>query len=344
MSPVNSRTTVRRVVGLVAVGALAVLPLVATPYRVFQLNQTLVYAIALAGLVVLIGRTGQVSVAHSAFFAVGAYATAALMVHADWPFVPALVAAAALSWVAGGVAGLPALRVSGLYLVLVTMALAVAAPIIIKRLEPVTGGASGIQVEQVAAPAWSGLADDQWSFYVAAIVAMVMFWLASNVLKGRPGRALTAVRDRELAAKSLGINPGLVKVQAFALSAMFAGVAGGLYVHTVGFISPGSVTVFFAITLLTGAVIGGARSLLGAVLGAAFIQYAPVLTSDVSDALGGLVYGATLILAMLTVPGGLVEIASLIAGRMRRRSAVPPSRNPHPHSEAVRLTSGEVGT
>ena len=230
-----------------ALAMLVIAPFVTSPYRVFQLNQSIVYAIALAGLVVLMGRTGQISVAHSAFFAVGAYTTAALMASANWPFVIALIGAAALSTLTGAIAGLPALRVTGLYLVLVTLALAVAAPIVIKRLGSVTGGASGIQIEKASAPEWSGLADDQWNYLITLLVALLMFWLARNLLRGRPGRAMVAVRDRELAALSLGISPGFIKVQAFALSAMFAGVAGGLYVHGVGFIAPGSVTVFFAI-------------------------------------------------------------------------------------------------
>lgn len=336
-------STLRVAVGIALVALLVVTPLTASPYRVFQLNQATIYAVALAGLVVLMGRTGQISVAHSAFFAVGAYATAAFMVHVGWAFAPSLLAAAVISGAAGALAGLPALRVSGLYLVLVTMALAVAAPIIIKRLDGITGGASGIQVAEAHAPEWTGLADDQWSYYLGLAVAVVMFWFAGRILKGRPGRAMVAVRDRPLAATSLGINPGLVKIQAFALSAAFAGVAGGLYVHTIGFIAPGSITVLFAISMLTGVVIGGSRSLWGAVIGAAFIEYVPVLTSDVSDALGGLVYGATLIAVMLTVPGGLVEVGSRALARVRSRQRRRVPHVPHPHVEGrAQLASEEV--
>lgn len=311
----------------VALLVLLLVPFSVSAFRVFQLNQAVIYAIALAGLVVLMGRTGQTSLAHSAFFAVGAYTTASLMANAGWHFLPALVAAAVLAGVVGAVAGLPALRVSGLYLVLVTLALAVAAPIVIKRMDTFTGGASGLEIGRAAAPEWSGLADDQWSYLVCLVVAVFLFWTARNVLEGRPGRALIAVRDRELAAVSLGINPGMVKVQAFGLSAVYAGVSGGLYAYTVGFISPGSITVFFAISLLTGVVIGGVHSLVGAAIGAAFIQYVPVLTADVSDALGGLVYGATLIVVMLTVPGGLVDVAAMVSRRIR---AMRPSTDSPP--------------
>lgn len=308
--------TAHRTIMLVAVLALAAvllyLPLYYPPYRVFQFSEVLVFAIAVLSLNLLTGYTGQISLGHNFFFAIGAYTTAIMFRDLDVSFVVPIVAAFVVAFVVGFLIGIPALRLTGVYLALVTIALAVITPPMITRFDTITGGSQGINIDKPTAPGWTGLADDQWLYYICLAVAVIVFLLARNLVRGSVGRSMTAVRDNELAARTMGVNPAVPKALTFAYSAGFAGVAGALYTLVVGLVAPGSFTIILAINLLVGTVVGGMATIAGAVFGAAFITFVPVYTSDINPALGGVIYGAVLIVAMFLMPGGAMGLARRI--------------------------------
>lgn len=328
----------------VKVGAFAViaafalwLPTYYQPYQVFLFSEVLIFAIAVLGLNLLTGYGGQISLGHSFFFAIGAYATAIMLrseaVHYVVPVLVSFVVAFAL----GFLLGIPALRLKGVYLALVTIALAIVTPPVIKRFESVTGGSQGIQVEKPEAPAWTGLAPDQWQYYLCLVAVVVVFLVARNLIRSRVGRALTGVRDNELAARIMGVNPATVKTLTFAYSAGFTGVAGALYALVVGFVSPDSFTILLAINLLVGAIVGGLATIAGAFFGAAFVVFVPVYASDINDALGGVIYGVALIAIMLAMPGGVMGLLRRIGARVMtvEQPAVPPV----PPAEAAEPTT-----
>lgn len=318
---------------LVLVAVAVLLPLYSAPYRVFQFSEVLVFSIAVLSLNLLTGYTGQISLGHNFFFAIGAYSTAIVFRDFALPFVVPLLLAFVLAFVVGFLVGIPALRLTGVYLALVTIALAVITPPVITRFEGLTGGSQGINIDKPSAPAWTGLADDQWLYYLCLVVTTLVFLLARNLVRGRVGRSMTAVRDNELAARTMGVNPAVPKTLAFAYSAGFAGVAGSLYTMVIGLVAPGSFTLLLAINLLVGTVVGGMASIAGAVFGAAFITFVPVYASDLDPALGGVIYGAALIVVMLLMPGGVLGLARRIRTRfvVLREPGEPEPQGEGPH-------------
>jgi len=220
----------RRQLILIALLLLAacVLPFAVSDYRVFQFNLVLVYAIALLGLNMLTGYNGQISLGHGAFYAIGAYCAAILMDKYGVPYWATLPVAAIVCLVVGFLFGLPALRLEGLYLALATFALGVSLPHLLKyhHLEKWTGGVQGIVITKPEPPFGLPINADQWLYYFTLAVAVLMFVLAWNMLRGRIGRAMMAIRDQHIAAEAMGINTAMVKSLAFGVSAMYTGVAG----------------------------------------------------------------------------------------------------------------------
>lgn len=290
----------------VLVAAAAALPAVAGDYRLFQAAQTLVYAIALLGLNLLTGYNGQISLGHGAFYAIGGY-VAAIMMQGGIPYWATLPVAGLLCLVVGFLFGLPALRLEGLYLALATFALAVAFPQILKAsvFAHWTGGVQGIILDKPSAPAWLGLSDDQWLYYVALFVCVVAFWCATNLIRGRIGLALIAIRDHPIAAGAMGINLPIYKSLTFGVSAMFTGVAGALGTILIQYINPDSYGAFFSITLLVGVVVGGLASIPGALLGAVFIQFVPNIADQLSKAVPWAIYGVFMLAVMYFMPTGM---------------------------------------
>jgi branched-chain amino acid transport system permease protein len=306
------------VLGAFAVAAVAV-PFMFGSFRTGQFTLAIAYAVAVLGLNVLVGYSGQISLGHGAFFALGAYTAAILVGKHGWSHLLTVPVAGLTAGVAGLLFGLPALRVRGLYLALLTLGLAVATPPVIKRLESLTGGSQGINVAPPAPPSFlDSLAADQWAYFLCLAVAIPLFVLVAMLLRGRIGRALITIRDNEIVAKAMGINLATYKTGAFALSAAYAGMGGALYVFTVGFVSPESFTLVTSISFLAAVVVGGLATVSGAVLGALFIVLVPDYAGDVSEALAGVIYGAVLILFMYLEPRGLVGLARRI-GRWARR-------------------------
>ena len=295
------------------------LPFLVQNYQIFQLTQAMVYAIAIVGLNVLVGFNGQISLGHSAFFALGGYVAAILMNSAGWPYWATLPVAGAVCFVAGFLFGLPALRLSGHYLALATLALAIATPQILKwkALEGWTGGYMGVVLTKPAAPFGLPLNADQWLYFVVLAILLLMFAAAANLLRGRIGRAMVAIRDHPIAAAAMGIDTAMVKSTTFAVSALYTGVAGALGAVVVQFVSPDSFSLNLAISLLVGTVVGGATSISGAIYGALFIQFIPNVTDQISKSAPWAIYGIFLIAFMYVMPSG---IAGFLARVFRRRT------------------------
>ena len=301
----------------VVVGAVA-LPTFMSGFRLFQFTQVLIYAIALLGLNILTGFNGQISLGHGAFYAVGAYASAIMMDRWSVPYGWTIPAGGLLALVLGFLFGIPALRLEGLYLALATFALALAVPQILKYFEHWTGGSQGIVLSKPQAPFGLPLGEDQWLYLVTLAIALVMFVLARNLLAGRIGRALVAIRDNPLAAEAMGVNKALYKSLTFGVSAAYTGVAGALSAIVVAFVAPDSFNVFLSVTLLTGSVIGGLATIAGAVWGALFIQFVPNWAQDISKAAPWAIFGVFLIVFMYVMPHGIAGGLRLAWNRLTR--------------------------
>jgi len=295
------------------------LPFVLSNYRTFQAALVLVYAIALLGLNILTGYNGQISLGHGAFYAIGAYVAAILMDQAGVPYWATVPAAGAVCLLVGFLFGLPALRLEGLYLALATFALGVSMPQLLKyhHLEKWTGGVQGIVIAKPEAPFGLPLNPDQWLYFFTLAVALVMFALAHNLLRGRVGRALIAIRDQHTAAEVMGINTALYKSLAFGVSAMYTGVAGALGAIAVQFVAPDSFNVFLSITFLVGIVVGGLASLPGALYGALFIQFVPNIADEISKAAPWAIFGIFLIAFVYVMPSGVAGAVRMILARRK---------------------------
>ena len=320
LSSENSIPWIRIVLGLIAV---CILPFFISNYSVFQASMVLSYAIALVGMNILIGYSGQISLGHGAFMAIGAYTSAILMDKMNIPYWMTIPIAAFICLVVGFLFGLPALRLEGHYLALATFALAVALPQLLKfkHLEFLTGGVQGIVIMKPEPP-WESLFglklnSDRWLYFFTLAVTLLMFVIGWNLIRGRVGRALIAIRDQPIAAASMGINTPMYKSLAFGVSAMFTGVAGALSAILVAFVAPDSFTVFLSITLLVGMVIGGVTSLTGALYGAIFIQFIPNIADQISKAAPWAIYGTMLILFMYIMPTGIAGAIRLLGEKLR---------------------------
>ncbi len=321
-TPISAQAPVRGGLGtgvtvVVVLCAAVALAFYASDYHLFQLTMLVVYAIAILGLNLATGYNGQISLGHGAFYAVGAYTAAILMSNFDVPYWATLPVAAAVSAFIGFLVGFPALRFTGLYLALTTFALAVAVPQLLKfkLIEQWTGGVQGIVISKPDAPFGLPLNPDQYLYLFTVAVAAVLFLLAWNLIRGRIGRGMMAIRDHALAAEAMGINIARLKTGTFAVSAMYTGIAGALSAIAVEFVAPDSFTVQVSIFLFVGLVVGGVASLTGALFGAAFIVFVPNVAEQISKAAPGAIYGVILIAFMYLMPSG---VAGLL-GRLFRR-------------------------
>jgi branched-chain amino acid transport system permease protein len=303
----------------VALAAALALPLLVSNFRLFQFTQVGIYAIALLGLNMLTGYNGQISLGHGAFYAVGAYTTAIMIDRWQVPYPLTIVAAGVLCLVVGFLFGIPALRLEGLYLALATFALALAVPQILKYFEHWTGGSQGIVLSKPNAPWGLTISPDQWLYFFTLAILVVLFVLARNLLAGRTGRAIVAIRDNPIAAQAMGIDTALYKSLTFGVSAAYTGVAGALSAIAVAFVAPDSFNIFLSITFLVGIVVGGLASVTGAVFGALFIQFVPNWAQEISKAAPWAIYGVVLILVMYGMPQGLAGTLRLAWGRLAQR-------------------------
>ena len=314
--------------GAVLLVILLILPFLFKNYRVFQFNLVLVYAIAILGLNILTGFNGQFSLGHGAFYAFGAYTAAILMDKLGVPYWATLPAAFVFCFGFGILMGFPALRLAGHFLALATFALALAVPQLLKykHIEHLTGGVQGIVLTKPEPPFSFRFLDqpfsaDRWLYYFTLIVAPLMFLLVWNLLRGRVGRALIAVRDHPIAATAMGINLTLFKSMTFGVSAGITGLAGALGAIVVAFVSPDSFTVNLSIFLLVGVVVGGLASIPGAIFGGIFIQFVPNIADEISKSAPAAIYGLVLIGFMYLLPMGVMGGLYKLWFRLRSKAS-----------------------
>jgi branched-chain amino acid transport system permease protein len=308
-----------RLGGLVAVLVVAcALPFTMGGFRVFQFTQVFIYAIALLGLNVLTGYNGQISLGHGAFYAIGAYTTAIMIDRWNIGYGWTIPTAGLICLVIGFLFGRPALRLEGLYLALATFSLALAVPQILKYFEHWTGGSQGIVLSKPRAPFRLPLTEDQWLYFLTLAVTIALFVLAANLLRGRIGRAIVAIRDNHIAAEAMGIDSALYKSVVFGISAAYTGIAGALGAIAIAYVAPDSFDILLSISFLTGIVIGGLGTISGAVFGALFIQFVPNWAQDISKAAPWAIFGTFLILFMYVMPHGIAGFLRLLWIRMSR--------------------------
>jgi branched-chain amino acid transport system permease protein len=316
---------------------IAVLPSFVSAFRAQQLAYVGVYLVALIGLNILTGYTGQISLGHGAFMAVGGYTTAILMTDHGVKDVWTIPLAALVAGVVGFLFGIPALRLSGLYLALATFAIAVSMPAVIKRFEGFTGGGSGINL--FGTPELTAsltpvtilgheLVFNDWIYYLSWTTALIGYVIAWLLLRGRTGRALRAVRDSETAAQSSGVSLPRYKTLAFGVSAAYAGAAGALFAISTTFVNPDTFPVALSILLLVGVVVGGLGSLVGLIAGAIFIQFLPIWSQEVSQSPGApsVVSGLVLIALMFVLPMGVAGLVGRLILLTRRGYHRPDSQ------------------
>jgi branched-chain amino acid transport system permease protein len=286
--------------------ALALFPLVANPYLLYVVNLGLIYVVLAVGLNLLLGFGGQFAFANAALFGIGAYATGLLQVRLQWPYLLAVAAGAICTTAIGLLVALPALRLSGLYLAMATLAFGFVVTEAITNLDGLTRGNDGLRVPMARLGPWV-LDTDRARYYLALAVAAAMVLAALNVAATRTGRAFLAIRASEVAAQARGIIAAASKTVAFVLSAFYTGVAGGLFAFVVGFLSPDAFDVFLSVDFLVMIILGGLGSVWGSVAGAAIVTV-------LNDSLAGfqmyrpLIFGAIMIACMLFAPGGLAAV------------------------------------
>ncbi len=325
--------------GLIAalVALVGLLPLAINDFQKTQFAFVAVYVIAIAGLNIVTGYAGQVSLGHGAAVSIGAYTTAILAGQHGVPYYATIPVAAAVAGLGGLALGLPALRLSGLYLALVTFGVAVSTPAIAKHFTKFTGGSTG-QGFTIVKPPGNLVTENEWLYYFSwafALAALAVAWL---LVRGRLGRAFRAVRDSEVAATSSGIDLSVYKLVAFAISAAFAGVAGSLFaIDNLSYVSPDAPDpIKLSIYLLVGAVVAGLGSLRGIVIGALLIEF--LYTGDLEKWLhlpksvpADFFFGAVLVVVIVLVPRGAAGLLSRLAGLGRlypyhSKAGTPPER------------------
>jgi branched-chain amino acid transport system permease protein len=299
-------------VGLGIVGLLLA-PLVLNDYLLSQLGMALVYAIAGIGLMMLTGFTGQVSFGHAAFLAIGAYGSAILMARGV-PFAVALPLTVLMSAIVGAALGRSASRMHGFYLAIATLVFAVLVETLLGQWERMTGGHAGMPVKVMSVLGFN-LGTDKSRYGVDLIFFGIVLLGCANLLRGPTGREFISVRDSELSARCLGVNVAQAKVQAFALSAAITGLAGALMAQHMQYLTPESFEVKESLRLLLMIVVGGLGTLLGPILGAAFLMLLPliirelrgVLPPSIADQPGlePLVFGVIIVMFILFEPEGL---------------------------------------
>jgi branched-chain amino acid transport system permease protein len=303
-------------------------------FRDFQIAEIATYTTAVAGLTVLTGLSGQISLGNGAFMAIGAYTTALLLMHLGWPFVVVLLISAAVTAGAGAIVGVAAARLHGPYLAGATLMLGVALPSIAYAYPGTFGGDQGLNVV-FTAPGFLGASfpPSRWQAWVAAATALVTLFLLANLSRSRTGRNWRAVRDDEVAAGLAGINVAAARVLAFVVSAACAGLAGSLLAIVTAQVAPGGYTLTLSITLLTAAVIGGLGTLPGAIWGALVIVLVQPYITNVANSHGLsaavsanipiAAYGAILILVMLAFPQGIQGAVARLLGPASNRIGAP---------------------
>ena len=329
-----------------------------------RINKSISFMIAILGLQVIVGYTGQLALGQSFFFGTGAYVAAYLVQDQHWPWLATLLVVIPVCFGIGALFGIPALRIKGLYLALVTLGLAAVFPAVVQLdvLDEYTGGAAGKSVDSdLIAPSWLPLdgianflqsipffgqyfgdgdltskeANRIWQYMLFVTLAFVCFWLLGNLVKSRPGRAIRAIRDNETSAAVSGIQLARYKTISFGISSAIGGVGGIVYVAALGFASPGDFTQLLAILFIVGLVVGGVGTLPGAVIGGLAITFIAEWSSSTAEfpgvperwlqgPTGTLIMGVLLIILTFFLPGGIVSGARRLKAKVVRVVPIPP--------------------
>jgi branched-chain amino acid transport system permease protein len=309
----RGKLAVGTTVAVLAAGLTWVLP----GFRLYQLAIAGTLAIAMLGLNVLTGFNGQISLGHGAFVGVGAYTAAILVRDTGMPYLLAVAVAGIVCFVVGCAIGIPALRLPGSSLALVTLGFALALPQVIKKYDALTGGTYGIYLpldDHFDSP-WAALDDDQVRYLVVVGVGALLFLAGWNIVRGRWGLAMMAVRDHPVSAAASGVDPARTKVAAFGVSAGYAGTAGGLQFLVVGSVNPDMLSLAVSFALVTGIVVGGLATVAGPVLGALFVTLLPYVAPRLSPAAPALLNGAVTVLVIIVAPGGIVGLLRAVGRR-----------------------------
>jgi len=303
--------------GFVAAAALAFcLP----DFIVFRFTQAAIWAIALMGLVILCGVSGQFSFAQAALFGIGGYGAAMLGAHTSLPAYAGLLLAPLLGFATGYGVGRVASKHSLWTQALVTYAFAIAFPQLLRwrLIEQWTGGVQGLYLD-FPTPPTDLLSNDRWAFLMSLALLGAGLWLAHNLIHSRSGRALRAARDNEMSAEAQGIRVPQVRALASAIAGTYIAVAGCLSAWQFGFVGPGSYNFALSVQMLFGLVIGGMQSLAGAILGGLFLQFFPDVTAGLGKGFSALLYGVLLIAAMVAMPSGLAGALARLAAWLKIR-------------------------
>lgn len=312
-----------------AAAAAGLLAFIAIPnftdtYQTFEFALVAAFAIAIVGLNILTGYSGQISLGNGAFIAIGSYATALLVARAHWPYLLTIPVGGLLSGVVGLLVGIPALRLRGIYLALATFALALSVTPVLNNYDKFTGGHIGVSIPAVKPPFGLPLSNEQWLYFLGWIVFAIVFVPSWLLLRGRTGRAWMAVRDSETAATANGISLPFYKTLAFGLSAFYAGIAGSLLVIDFAYVNPDSYSLNLSLQLLIGVVIGGLAYVWGPVLGAILVVWMQVFAERLPGGKPDLAFGVLLVLVVFIAPNGIAGLAHRLSIRLRGRRAGPP--------------------
>ena len=268
--------------GLLAIAVVA-LPLLLDDYSVGEISWVFIYGICGVSLMVLVGYTGLVSLGHAAFLGIGAYAHAFFIMHGA-PWIVAVILAVVITTACGLIVGLPALRMTGIYLAIATLAFSVIIQEVFSRWESVTHGFAGMKVDSPVIFGYA-VADGRSFYFLCLFFMVIVLWLTRNLLRAPTGRAWIAIRDSEIAAQSMGVNLAIYKSMAFAYSAGVMGLAGALFAHKIGYLAPDIFTILLSIQFLLLVIVGGLGSLHGAIFGAIFVALLPPLIAILRDSI-----------------------------------------------------------
>jgi branched-chain amino acid transport system permease protein len=294
---------------IAALIALLILPLFLGKYSVFLLSMLAIYALVSLGLNLLMGYTGQIAAGHAGFLAIGAYVTAIVTANFEWlPCPVTLLLAGTISGLIGFLLGIPILRLKGFYIAMATLAFGVVISEVILQWSSVTGGDDGFSVPTARIGSFA-FDSDLKLFYLIIPVTIIMTVLAKNLVNGYVGRAFIALRESEVAAQTIGVDLAKYKTIAFAISAFYTGVAGGLFAYLITFLSPDAFTIELSIDFIAMIVIGGMGSILGSIIGAVILTGMQQVLASLLD-LQILIFGLSLIVFMIFMPRGIVGMLS----------------------------------